>query len=64
MKRYAIIVAGGSGQRMDATLPKQFLLLKGKPVIMHSIEKIFRCNAEIVVVIPESNFNFWEEFCW
>ena len=61
MKRFAIIVAGGSGQRMSASLPKQFLLLKGKPVIMHSIEKFYKCNADVVVVIPESNFNFWEE---
>jgi 2-C-methyl-D-erythritol 4-phosphate cytidylyltransferase len=61
MKRYAIIVAGGNGQRMNTELPKQFLLLKGKPVIMHSIKKFFDCDAEIIVVLPEAHLKFWEE---
>ncbi len=61
MKRFAIIVAGGSGQRMNAELPKQFLLLRNKPVIMHSIKKFFDCDCEIIVVLPQAHLNFWEE---
>jgi 2-C-methyl-D-erythritol 4-phosphate cytidylyltransferase len=61
MKRFAIIVAGGNGQRMNAELPKQFLLLRGKPVIMHCIKKFFDCDAEIIVVLPQAHLNFWEE---
>lgn len=61
MKRYSIIVAGGNGQRMNTELPKQFLLLKGKPVIMHSIKKFFDCDSEIIVVLPQAHLKFWEE---
>ncbi len=61
MKRYSIIVAGGNGQRMNTELPKQFLLLNFKPVIMHSIKKFFDCDAEIIVVLPQQHLNFWEE---
>ncbi len=65
MKRSAIIVAGGSGSRMSSTLPKQFLLLKGKPVLMHSIEQFSRACREIdlVIVLPESHFKTWESLC-
>ena len=38
---YAIIVAGGKGLRMGTELPKQFLLLRGKPVLMHTIERFY-----------------------
>jgi len=39
MTNYALIVAGGSGSRMNADVPKQFLLLNEKPVLMHTIER-------------------------
>ena len=38
MKKYAVIVAGGSGQRMGGATPKQFLLLKGKPLLQYTIQ--------------------------
>ena len=62
MNRYALIVAGGTGTRMGTDIPKQFLELAGKPVLMHSIER-FRSYDEtirIIVVIPESQFVFWD----
>ena len=62
MNQYALIVAGGSGTRMGTDIPKQFLELAGRPVLMHSIER-FRAFDEtigIIVVIPENQFAFWE----
>lgn len=65
MKRYAIIVAGGSGKRMGTITPKQFLLLAGKPVLMHTIEAFYNFDPEIeiIVVLPESQIEKWRGMC-
>ncbi|MFN5135633.1 MAG: 2-C-methyl-D-erythritol 4-phosphate cytidylyltransferase, partial [Chitinophagaceae bacterium] len=42
MQKYAVIVAGGSGKRMGTEIPKQFLLLKGKPVLYYTIEAFLK----------------------
>lgn len=65
MKRYAIIVAGGSGKRMGSVIPKQFLLLAGKPILMHTVEAFRKYDAEmnIIVVLPESQMARWKELC-
>ncbi len=57
MKKYAIIVAGGSGTRMGTTLPKQFLMLAGKPILQHSIEAFLNAysDLELILVLPEIN---------
>ncbi|MEK7224864.1 MAG: 2-C-methyl-D-erythritol 4-phosphate cytidylyltransferase [Bacteroidota bacterium] len=54
MKKYAIIVAGGSGTRMGSNLPKQFMLLKGKPVIYHTIKTFLEAydDMQIILVLP------------
>lgn len=54
MKKYAVIVAGGSGQRMGSVLPKQFLLLKGKPVLWHTVKAFLHAydDLHIVLVLP------------
>lgn len=56
-----IITAGGVGKRMGGTIPKQFHLLKGKPVIFHTIEKFydFDSNIEVVLVLPADHVDFW-----
>lgn len=61
MKLYALIVAGGSGKRMGAELPKQYLEIAGKPVLMHTIErfKSFSDSIEIITVLPENQLRFW-----
>jgi len=41
MKLYALIVAGGSGRRMGTDIPKQFLEIAGKPILMHTIERFY-----------------------
>ena len=60
-----IIVAGGSGQRMNAHIPKQFLELNHRPILMHTIEAFYRFDnaIKIVLVLPESQINFWKELC-
>ncbi|MDQ3046288.1 MAG: 2-C-methyl-D-erythritol 4-phosphate cytidylyltransferase [Bacteroidota bacterium] len=51
MKKYLIIVAGGSGSRMNNAVPKQFIELKGRPVLMHTIEKFSSTFPEISIVL-------------
>ncbi len=55
MKKYGVIVAGGTGNRMKEPLPKQFLLLNKKPVLFYSIEKFLAAydDLEIILVLPE-----------
>lgn len=62
-KRYAIIVAGGSGKRFGSELPKQFLPLNGKAVLMHTIEKFNRAGASIIVVLPADHQETWMAMC-
>lgn len=64
MTLYAVIVAGGSGQRMGSNIPKQFLELGGKPVLMHSISRFSSYNSSIriIVVLPEDQLNLWQSF--
>ena len=63
MELYALIVAGGSGKRMGAEIPKQFLELAGRPVLMHTIErfKSFSEEIEIITVLPENQLLHWIE---
>lgn len=62
MKKYALIVAGGSGSRMKSELPKQFIEIGGKPILMHTLSKFYNCD-EIVLVLPESQIKFWRQLC-
>lgn len=63
MQLYVVIVAGGSGKRMGAEIPKQFLEIAGKPVLMHTIErfKAFDETIEIITVLPENQLRHWCE---
>lgn len=65
LKKYAIIVAGGSGTRMNSPVPKQFLKLNGLPVLMHTISKFddLRMGIEIILVIPNHILTDWQELC-
>ena len=62
MKKVALIVAGGKGERMNADIPKQFLLLNGNPILMHTLKQ-FSHFEEIVLVLPHSQFEYWQELC-
>lgn len=65
MKKAVVIVAGGSGTRMRSDIPKQFLLLRGKPILMHTIERFYNfCNdIKIVVVLPKDEIERWKHLC-
>ena len=63
MERYALIVAGGSGTRMGAEIPKQFLLLAGKPILMHTISVFHQLKCELIVVLPEYQLEYWNKLC-
>lgn len=60
---YVIIVAGGSGSRMQSAVPKQFLLLIGKPVLMHTIEAFNKTEAKpgIILVLPADYHQYWQQ---
>ncbi len=64
-KEYALIVAGGKGTRMQASLPKQFLELRGLPILMHTINAFFNYSSSItvVLVLPESDVATWQALC-
>ena len=57
MKKIAVIVAGGNGRRMNTELPKQFLLLNGKPVLYYTINTFLNSysDIEIILVLPEDH---------
>lgn len=65
MKYYAIIVAGGSGTRMQTTVPKQFLLLNGLPVLMHTIRAFEQScvTPDIILVLPTGYHAYWQQLC-
>lgn len=65
MKDYVIIVAGGKGLRMGSDIPKQFLPVKGLPVLMRTIRR-FREYSErlgIILVLPQAQQDYWRELC-
>ncbi|MBO4264260.1 MAG: 2-C-methyl-D-erythritol 4-phosphate cytidylyltransferase [Bacteroidales bacterium] len=62
---YAVIVAGGSGTRMGADIPKQFLLLDGRPILLRTVERFVEAVPDIhlVVVLPEAHIARWRSIC-
>jgi len=65
MKYYAVIVAGGSGNRMQTETPKQFLLLKNLPVLMHTIKAFAQSDTQpkIIVVLHLDQHKYWNRLC-
>jgi len=65
MEKYLILSAGGVGKRMGSDIPKQFLEIAGKPVIMHSILKFldYDPGINIILVLPESERERWDSLC-
>lgn len=63
MKKYAVIVAGGSGARMGANMPKQFLLLKDKPVLFYTLHTFLKAyeDLQIILVLPEEHVGAGQE---
>jgi 2-C-methyl-D-erythritol 4-phosphate cytidylyltransferase len=65
MIKYAIIVAGGTGTRMQGEVPKQFMLLSGKPVMLHSIEAFntYDPTIKLILVIHPDYLLLWKKLC-
>ena len=65
MKKYIIIVAGGKGLRMGGDIPKQFLPVCGKPVLMRTLEAFHAYDASIrlILVLPVSQQAYWKQLC-
>lgn len=65
MNKTALIVAGGKGERMNASIPKQFIVLNDKPILMHTIEVFHRFDStlQIILVLPDSQIQLWEDLC-
>lgn len=64
-RRTVIILAGGTGKRMGSKIPKQFLLLKNKPILFYCIETFysFDKNIDIILVLDESKWENWNSLC-
>ncbi len=62
---FCIITAGGSGSRLGSDIPKQFLELHRKPILMHTIEQFYAYNKslEIVVSLPHEHIEYWKNLC-
>lgn len=62
---YVIIVAGGKGLRMGGDIPKQFLPVGGKPVLMRTIERFraFSASLRIILVLPKAQQDYWRSLC-
>ncbi|MEN8117375.1 MAG: 2-C-methyl-D-erythritol 4-phosphate cytidylyltransferase [Bacteroidota bacterium] len=65
MQKFALIVAGGSGSRMKGPVPKQFLEINGKPILMHTFEAFAKFDSafEYILVLPENQVDTWEQLC-
>ncbi len=63
MQKYAVVVAGGSGTRMQSSLPKQFIEVLGQPILMHTLKAYAFDDIEIIIVLPDSQIEFWKELC-
>jgi len=63
LKQYVIVVAGGKGTRMGTEIPKQFLELNGKAIILHTLEKFSKAlpQATLFLVLPKSQLTRWKE---
>ena len=62
---FIIIVAGGKGLRMGSDIPKQFLPIGGKPVLMRTIERFreYSPNLQIILVLPKAQQDYWQQLC-
>lgn len=64
-QRSIIITAGGTGKRMNNVQPKQFLLLKGKPILMCTLERLHRelPDSQFIITLPEAHLETWKSLC-
>ena len=65
-KKYVVIMAGGSGTRMGASTPKQFLELGGKAILRRTMEVFLEAcpDVTVITVLPEEHMEYWKEYCY
>lgn len=65
MSDYVIIVAGGKGLRMGGDIPKQFLPIGGRPVLMRTLERFraYSPTLNIILVLPKAQQDYWQQLC-
>lgn len=65
MKKFALIVAGGSGNRMNNAVPKQFIEINDRPVLMHTFDAFvtFDSKLEFILVLPKNQVVYWNTLC-
>jgi 2-C-methyl-D-erythritol 4-phosphate cytidylyltransferase len=65
LEKVTLIVAGGSGARLNAGIPKQFLLLGGIPILMHTLNvfHMYDQQMRIIIALPESQILTWQKLC-
>lgn len=65
MNQYAVIVAGGQGLRMQSDLPKQFISIAGKPILMHTLQAFhaYQRDLPVILVLPEQEHARWTQLC-
>ena len=65
MKESVIIVTGGKGLRMGSDIPKQFLPIGGKPVLMRTIERFreYSKDIQVILVLPKAQQDYWSQLC-
>lgn len=63
MKKYAVIVAGGSGLRMNSSIPKQFLLVRNKPLLYYTIDAFLKAydDLQVILVLPQDHIRKGQE---
>ncbi len=63
MQKNVIIVAGGSGSRMNSDIPKQFIPINNLPILMHTINKFYQFDKlmKIILVLPENQIDYWDK---
>lgn len=65
LRHTVLITAAGKGTRMGSDIPKQFIELKGKPILMHAVDAFIRFDPDIriILVLPEDHFGYWDALC-
>ncbi len=65
MQKYVIIVAGGKGLRMGGELPKQFIPVGGRPVLMRTLDTFYAYDnsIKIILVLPSDHQAYWKQLC-
>ena len=64
-KKYVIVMAAGSGTRMGADVPKQFIELNGKAILRMTIETFLNAcpDVSVITVLPEAHIAYWKNYC-